>query len=796
MRRAAPLTVSLAVLALAAAPGHAQPTPSTAGPRTRPLDEQTLGDYLRAVTAIDAVAQMRFDGDLLEGIQIQALTLRSSWRSPPGGGAPRLTSLEIGPEDGRTGAAAPEWLGRVRGLAGRPVAGGAVELPGVGRIDGVRRVLPRPDGGVTLDVPGFDYVVEGSGRVKRGVKTLLEPPGEGKLGGWIERVTIDEQGVARIRLRKLGIPYTVKITKVEREANGDLRVHTAPLVPDLTIRARDGAIKAWGVELLRSRVDLSKLKWPPSLDDLAALTASAGAPSPAPAPAPASRGAGARGAPAPAPARATTTATTTARSLARIRYQVKAVLDPAALARLAGARSAKGEASLDVSGDVRLSTDGVRTVGDNALRLDADLALDESGARARPLDLGPVDLTRLKARTALRGSFAFDSAQPGGALRLSAEGPLDLSAAGRQDPGRVRLGPVALADAAGAIELHGRGKVNVRNGTTTVRADGRGSVEANRGVVTVLDGSRGEARVAPGTRLEGEVTGLEVTSRPAPARGRRGRSGASELDARLESARVAGRVAVTGVTLDGPVPVTAPHGATLDVVGTVHANEAGGHDASGRVAVNLGGPTTVGLPLGGDAPSSVTLDAGSGAEVLVDAARLGRDGRVERVDARVSGALVVASSGLRRGDLAARVIGKGALTAARIRDAGDGLTAEVPVEITLEPGTTVRVPGVPDPVTIDRPGSKARFTAIVARGPDGRPALTELRAVELHLETGQARRLPLGGSTAVSVNGVQVMHLRAARIAVNGKGLELFDGEVTTGVRSEAAGKPFLAIDF
>jgi hypothetical protein len=786
MRRAAPLVISLAALALAAAPAHAQPT----SPRTRPLDEQTLGDYLRAVTAIDAVAQMRFDGDLLEGIQIQALTLRSSWKSPPGGGAPRLTSLEIGPEDAKTSAPAPEWLGRVRGLVGRPVAGGVVELPGVGRIDGVRRVLPRPDGGVTLDVSGFDYVVEGSGRVKRGVKTLLEPPGEGKLGGWIEKVTIDEQGVARIRLRKLGIPYTVKITKVEREANGDLRIHTAPLVPDLTIRARDGAIKAWGVELLRSRVDLSKLKWPPSLDDLAALGASAGAP----APASGGAGAGARGAPTPA----------TATSLARIRYQVKAVMDPAALARLAGARSAKGKASLDVSGDVRLSTDGVRTVGDNALKLDADLALDETGRRASPLDLGPVDLTRLKARTALRGSFAFDSSQPGGALRLSAEGPLDLALAAEMGAGRLTLGPVALSDAAGAVELHGRGKVNIRNGTTTVRADGQGSVEANRGVVTVLDGSRGEARVAPGTRLEGEVTGLEVTSTPARTRGRAGArggaAGPATLDARIESARLAGRVAVAGVKLDGPVPVTAPDGATLDVTGTVRANEARGHDVSGRVAVNLGGPTTVGLPLGGDEPSSVTLGAGTGAEVHVDSARIGRDGRLERVDARVSGALVLASSDLRRGDLAARVIGKGALTNARIRDAGDGLTAEVPVEITLEPGTTVRVPGVQDPVAIDRPGSKARFTAIVARGPDGKPALTELRAVELHLETGQARRLPLGGTTGAArgmvVNGVQVMHLRAARIAVNGKGLELFDGEVTTGVRSETPGKPFLAIDF
>ncbi|RMG14401.1 MAG: LysM peptidoglycan-binding domain-containing protein [Planctomycetota bacterium] len=182
------------------------------------------------------------------------------------------------------------------------------------------------------------------------------------------------------------------------------------------------------------------------------------------------------------------------------------------------------------------------------------------------------------------------------------------------------------------------------------------------------------------------------------------------------------------------------------------------------------------------------LAPGSRLSIDLEDASLGRDGLRARGTAR--GDLVVSSAQLATRDLEATILGRAQAALAEARfdlgPAADGAARlrvkpfRVPVRIDLSPGSRVLSRGGAVDVRLDRPGSSARFAAVVEPGPDGGLRVTSLEDCDLVLESSAAARF---AGRVAEAPGAKTVRYQGRMVLVPG-GIDFY-GDVTVRIRGD-----------
>lgn len=602
-------TPALTLLLLLPATAWAQPAPRRRDPSSevtvenappgvqiKGLKPDLLKDYLAAVKAVEANLDFAPTGKTRDEMKVDHVVINTRWETPPGGGGTKLVSATITPE--------AAWVRDLR--AQGPGGARQVHIPGVGNVN-AKQVIHHADGEIELEVSGLNYKIRRNGEVKRGWGTPVKAQ---LIAGSVEKVTIDGNG--KMKISMAGLMPDVTVTKMTRDANGNLRLHTSEwIVPDIIVEP-DG--KAYA-KILGGKVwkgDLSMLtrleKWPPTLQDFAAMM---------------ERGGAAEGPPA----------------TGIVRYDFRGTGGGDNLPLPGGlSGGVGGEATMRSRGAVELKADGsITQLGD------ADVEL-ELRVGSRNLAAGPVRAGEASGHVAYRGRYRLSIPQ-GDANKTSLVVDGDVSWALNGKDLVVNL-PTGARVAAGNAELSGSGRLNanlVGGAGSFTLADGKyrmrlsgpvsiegvtlpglrvGKVGGNADIASVgtfsVEGDKVSARGDLRGRLtatdQGPNTGLvEVLTGDKPTASGRVVAG-STVDLNLDEVTIGGK--------PKPIPNAAPEVSSGMARGKVKADvrladvsvldtriTADGGRARVVVDANLNGGMTRGNRPGGSVDGTLTLDA-------------------------------------------------------------------------------------------------------------------------------------------------------------------------------------------
>lgn len=457
-------------------PGFELGSGQSGRPHGAGLDPAKLQEYLAAVEAVDLAADYQTGGSARQALNVDRIHIQASWdrstRGQPIGNAgpndtPVLSSLRITPM--------AEWAAPIKNLPAGP-GRHVVSIPGVGRVV-ASSVKHRSDGYVELEVPGRNYLIDPRGRYKRGRRWKGRAQ---RIGNKINEVTINRQGHLHIDVD--GLP-DVRVKKVTRDRNGDLRLHVGGILPDITIDKRTGkASMSFG---LFGSKDLGNLKmlteferWPPSLQDLANM-------------------------------KFDTNDQSSMTLDGTVSYNLRARGRAGRSVDVAGLRGEFGEVNL--TGVARIDADGFRILGD---RSTLDLELSVGG----PLNLDQLQAANASGTLRVQGRYGLRLPKNGGQMDLEVEGRVVFDVAGSTIKIRLPNGP--QLDAAQARANGGAGfaftsgangsRVTVRDGVYRMRLDGPVKIKKLDAGRVQINGVDLDGHVESSGRVGLDASGLQV----------------------------------------------------------------------------------------------------------------------------------------------------------------------------------------------------------------------------------------------------------------------------------------------